>query len=296
MTWLEAKQGAKDCLFFTTRQEKEKVLFPKHWKKREYEIISWIKDFRFRTCDSAVAYRCDAWARDVGEEGFTAMRSGSGNLERLSVSWIVYSKRKRNVESGTFNTEESSGSKGRVTFAEGRFKSTPTVLVAMSQFDIAGGQDLRVGVRVVNVDRTGFNWEICKCAPNASLLPPSSLTMNRRRRHPQCRSNLHRPKLPPKPLTSPYPLESASAPLPHLRLLHLLIPLLLERLANSTPSHTSIRPILIDLRPSLIAKFFERSCGTGEGFEDEKAADPGRVSREVEGREGNLHWQEDQVP
>jgi hypothetical protein len=49
-----------------------------------------------------------------------------------------------------------------VDFKEGTFDKAPTVLVALSQFELAGGKDLRVSVEVENVSESGFSWVIRK--------------------------------------------------------------------------------------------------------------------------------------
>ena len=175
MVWMEAKQGANDCILLSTtfnivRGEKQKKLYFPRPVKTEVEVEHWIQDFRFST-DNAEPYACDFWASNVTAKGFTANASGSKNAERLAVTWIVYKKGKRKVMSGTFSTDdiEDRGeaevqNSGRVEFPEGRFQGTPTVLVGLSQFDLAGGRDLRIGVRASGVSNTGFTWHLGESA------------------------------------------------------------------------------------------------------------------------------------
>lgn len=171
MTWMEVKQGAKDCVVCTTKwdlasgEKKKQVDFPRAFEK-DIEVLCWIKDFRFSTYDES-PYSVDIWASDVSSKGFTACASGSRNAERLAATWIVYYKSKPKVASGTFSTEdlekredEQAENAGRVEFPGGRFKKPPTVLVGLSQFDHAGGRDLRVGVYVTAVDASGFDWQL----------------------------------------------------------------------------------------------------------------------------------------
>ena len=65
-------------------------------------------------------------------------------------------------EEGEDSQENSHEIKGQVDFREGDFDKAPTVLVALSQFELAGGKDLRVSVEVENVSESGFSWVIRK--------------------------------------------------------------------------------------------------------------------------------------
>ena len=47
-------------------------------------------------------------------------------------------------------------------FEDGVFDKAPTVLVALSQFELAGGKDMRFGVEVEDVSEDGFSWVIRK--------------------------------------------------------------------------------------------------------------------------------------
>ena len=172
---MEAKIDAKDCMIFgvlhdlTQGETKKAIRFPHTWET-EVEVVPWLQDFRIGTEDSNVAYTCDCWASDITNEGFTAQVSTSRNVERLVVTWIVYKKGKKKVASGTVSTEdiedreeEAPLNSGRVEFAHGHFQKPPTVLMALSQFDLAGGRDLRVGAFVEDIDESGFTWHLSKC-------------------------------------------------------------------------------------------------------------------------------------
>lgn len=174
---MEAKQGAKDCVIMTTKfdlargEKKKQVDFPRAFD-RDVEVLCWIKDFRFVTYDGS-PYSVDAWATDVTPKGFTAHASGSRCAERLVATWIVHYKGKPKVASGSFSTEdmedredEQAENGGRVEFAKGTFSKPPVVLVGLSQFDHAGGRDLRLGVYVTAVDESGFDWQLSQY-PNA---------------------------------------------------------------------------------------------------------------------------------
>ncbi|CAK3761147.1 hypothetical protein DOTSEDRAFT_22724 [Lecanosticta acicola] len=171
MTWMEVKQRASDCMVFTTTwnledgERKKEVKFPRP-QKGNVEVVCWIKDFRFRTWDAG-PYSCDVWASNVTSDGFTANVSGGKNAERVTTTCIVYYKGKPKVASGTFSTEdlearqeESFSNSGRIDFPKDTFTKTPTVLVALNQFDLAGGRDMSLGAYVSNVDQQGFDWQL----------------------------------------------------------------------------------------------------------------------------------------
>lgn len=175
MQWLEAKQGAKDCAFVSTvfdleNGETEKTVefeqaFP---KGSDIQVIGWIQSFRINT-EKEENYACDFWATKVNAKGFTAHAECGSNTERLTVTYIALKKGKDKVAAGSFNTgdaregeEKSLEKKGRVDFEDGVFDKAPTVLVALSQFELAGDKDLRIGVEVEDVSADGFSWVISK--------------------------------------------------------------------------------------------------------------------------------------
>ena len=177
MQWLEAKQGAKDSAFVSVtfdleNGETEKAIqfeqaFP---KGSDVQVVGWIQSFRIGT-DKGEDYACDFWATKVNAKGFTAHAECGGNTERLTVTFIALKNGKDKVATGTFSTEKdgeegesAQESKGRVDFEEGVFDKAPTVLVALSQFELAGGKDLRIGVDVEDVSEDGFSWVIRKLA------------------------------------------------------------------------------------------------------------------------------------
>jgi hypothetical protein len=175
MQWLEAKQGAKDSAFVSTtfdleNGETEKTVqfeqaFP---KGSEIQVVGWVQSFRFGT-EEGKDYACDFWATKVTPKGFTAHAECGENTERLTVTYIALKKGKDKVATGSFSTgndgeegENAQEIKGKVSFEEGAFEKAPTVLVALSQFELAGGKDLRVGVEVEHVSESGFSWVIRK--------------------------------------------------------------------------------------------------------------------------------------
>lgn len=175
MQWLEAKQGAKDCAFVSTtfdlaNGETEKTVefeqaFP---KGSDVQVIGWIQSFRFGT-EEGKDYACDFWATKVNAKGFTAHAECGESTERLTVTYIALKNGKDKVATGSFSTEndgeegkDAQEIKGQVDFKEGTFDKAPTVLVALSQFALAGGKDLRVGVEVENISESGFSWVIRK--------------------------------------------------------------------------------------------------------------------------------------
>lgn len=175
MQWLEAKQGAKDSAFVSTtfdlaNGETEKTVqfeqaFP---KGSEVQVIGWIQSFRFGT-EEGKDYACDFWATKVNAKGFTAHAECGESTERLTVTYIALKKGKDKVATGSFSTENDGEEgesaqeiKGQVSFEDGAFDKAPTVLVALSQFELSGGKDLRIGVEVEDVSESGFSWVIRK--------------------------------------------------------------------------------------------------------------------------------------
>lgn len=175
MQWLEAKQGAKDSAFVTTtfdlaNGETEKLVqFEQAFAKgSDVQVVGWIQSFRIST-EKGEDYACDFWATKVNSKGFTAHAECGGNTERLTVTFIALKKGKDKVAAGSFSTEKDGEEgenaqemKGRVDFEDGVFDKAPTVLVALSQFELAGGKDLRIGVEVEDVSEDGFSWVIRK--------------------------------------------------------------------------------------------------------------------------------------
>lgn len=175
MQWLEAKEGAKDSAFATTvfdlaNGETEKpVEFSKPFPKgSDVQVVGWVQSFRFGT-EEGKDYAIDFWPTRVNNKGFTAHAECGDNTERLTVTWIALKKGKDKVAAGSFSTsndgEEGDSPqeiKGRVDFEDGVFDKAPTVLVALSQFELAGGKDLRIGVEVEDVSEDGFTWVIRK--------------------------------------------------------------------------------------------------------------------------------------
>jgi len=175
MQWLEAKQGAKDSAFVTTTfdlaggETEKAVQFEQAFPKgSDVQVVGWIQSFRIST-EKDEDYACDFWATKVNSKGFTAHAECGGNTERLTVTFIALKKGKDKVAAGSFSTEKdgeegdnSQEMKGRVDFEDGVFDKAPTVLVALSQFELAGGKDMRIGVEVEDVSEDGFSWVIRK--------------------------------------------------------------------------------------------------------------------------------------
>jgi len=173
MQWLEAKQGAKDSAFVTTTfdlvggETEKAVQFEQAFPKgSDVQVVGWIQSFRIST-EKGEDYACDFWATKVNSKGFTAHAECGGNTERLTVTFIALKKGKDKVAAGSFSTEKdgeegenSQEMKGRVDFEDGVFDKAPTVLVALSQFELAGGKDMRIGVEVEDVSEDGFSWVI----------------------------------------------------------------------------------------------------------------------------------------
>lgn len=143
------------------RRIKKKIAFPRVFEG-DMQVLCWIKDFRFRTWCGDTPYSLAAHASNVTTRGFTAIAQGSMNAERLSTTWIIHRQGKPKVASGTFKSLDGdcSSSTGRIAFPKGTFNRTPTVLVALSAVDHAGGRDLRIGTYVTKINPEGFDWHL----------------------------------------------------------------------------------------------------------------------------------------
>jgi hypothetical protein len=174
LIWMEAKASAKDSLFMNTtldltKGEKEQIVkFPEPFAKdSEVEVHGWVHGFRFST-EEKKDYQLDFWPSKVRKDGFTAHVDTTA--ERVDITWVMNKKGKKKVASGSFSTEDVEGKKDNAAEASGEvkfegdatFDKAPTVLVALSQFDLAGGRDMRLGVEVKDVTKDGFKWTISK--------------------------------------------------------------------------------------------------------------------------------------
>ena len=99
-------------------------------------------------------------------ENFVAHLStwSDGELNGAAMCWIAFPKQKKNVESGKLSTNDvrkrtnpRPKTSARVKFRQ-RFTQPPTVQAALNMIDAAGNADLRVDLKIENIDREGFTW------------------------------------------------------------------------------------------------------------------------------------------
>ncbi|KAK3623577.1 hypothetical protein LTR56_021540 [Elasticomyces elasticus] len=175
MVWLERKSNASRCRFYEINiqvgtcqcQGQGQATFDTPWEEgTENALYGWISDFEF--CDPArTGFAVSSWASNITAKGFTANVKGSTSLNKCTYSWVAVPKNKKGAACGSFGTADVADRKGpaprntgRVEFDKGKFDKKPTVIAALSSFDLAGGRDLRIGVEVEDVSKTGFTWHL----------------------------------------------------------------------------------------------------------------------------------------
>ncbi|KAK4548660.1 hypothetical protein LTR36_009571 [Oleoguttula mirabilis] len=114
-------------------------------------------------------YKVRAFADGVNSEGFSAHLNtwgDDGELHGAAMCWIAFPKRKKNVDSGRFSTNDvrkrtnpRPKTTSKVKFKQ-RFTKVPTVLAALNMIDAAGNADLRVKLSITEVDLEGFRWTL----------------------------------------------------------------------------------------------------------------------------------------
>ncbi|KAK4951054.1 hypothetical protein LTR10_011047 [Elasticomyces elasticus] len=175
MVWMEKKKTAKRCMFWELLTEVgagncrgyHQAIYDNTWTDgAETELYAWLSDFDF--IDPAhTGFAVNTWASNISANGFTANVSGSTSLNKCTYSWIAVKKNKKGAACGSFGTADVADrtgpapqNTGRVEFEKGKFNKKPTVIAALSSFDLAGGRDLRIGVEVEDVSKTGFTWHL----------------------------------------------------------------------------------------------------------------------------------------
>ncbi|KAK5719090.1 hypothetical protein LTR15_007613 [Elasticomyces elasticus] len=183
MVWLEKKPTATRCLSWELLTEvgacncrgSRLAIYGPTWKYgAETELYAWLSDFEF-TDPARTGFAVNSWASDITATGFLANVSGSTSLTKCTYSWIAVPKNKKGAACGSFGTADVVDRKGlaprntgRVEFEKGKFNKKPTVIAALSSFDLAGGRDLRIGVEVEDVSKTGFTWHLRELRPGLS--------------------------------------------------------------------------------------------------------------------------------
>lgn len=195
-TWIEHKATAKDCCFdqFDTMSEsspysatapKAKVTkkhavitdpVPRKYGKQFFfprsfseppEVVCWLNRLDMAS-GPELNYKVRGFANNITSQGFTAHLNtwDDGELHGAAMCWIAFPRRKRNVASGSFSTNDVRKrtsprlrTTGQVNFKV-RFAQVPTVLAALNMIDAAGNADLRVKLSITEVDHVGFRWTL----------------------------------------------------------------------------------------------------------------------------------------
>ncbi|QDS73950.1 hypothetical protein FKW77_008072 [Venturia effusa] len=156
----------------------KRIKFPSKLRggKEPPEVVCWLNRLDLQNWRGR-GHRLHAFARDVTKEcaTFTLETWGDSVLNGAAMCYIAFPKGKRKVDSGYFSTldvedelqRENGGEvcgrtrkqvRNRVAFREGWFKKPPTVLCALTMFDLGGEADLKIKVEAVDVDMEGFTW------------------------------------------------------------------------------------------------------------------------------------------
>lgn len=154
----------------------KRIKFPSKLRggKEPPEVICWLNRLDLQNWKGR-GHRLHAFASDVTRESatFTLETWGDSVLNGAAMCYIAFPKGKRKVDSGYFSTHDVEYAEGgevgevgggrkdvrnRVEFKEDWFKKPPTVLCALSMFDLGGEADLKVKVEAIDVDKEGFTW------------------------------------------------------------------------------------------------------------------------------------------
>lgn len=152
---------------------RKRIKFPRKLRggREAPEVICWLNRMDLQNHPMR-NHRLHAFAEDVSTESATFCLETWDNsvLNGAAMCYIAFPKNKKKVDSGYFSTHDinslEAGQEGRgnqrvsnrVEFREGWFTEPPTVLCALSMFDVGGEADLRIKVEVDNVDNEGFTW------------------------------------------------------------------------------------------------------------------------------------------
>lgn len=194
-TWIEHKAGAKQCIFgqfdtsakpfllrvkanaktikkATKAESKpprkcDKPITFAHTFDEPPEIVCWLNRLDLASGPDH-DYKIRAFADEITGKGFTGHLNTwhDGEMHGAAMCWIAFPKRKKDVDSGRFSTNDvrrrtdpRARTSGKVRFKQ-RFEVVPTIVAALSMIDAAGNADLRVKLSISEVDRGGFRWTL----------------------------------------------------------------------------------------------------------------------------------------
>ena len=136
----------------------QRVNFPRTFESPPKVVVG-ISEF-----DIGDNWRLRVYATDIDAKGFTihAITWGSSDLYSVRASWIAFPADKEGVWSGSFSTEDVPGcysSSGEDDFGI-TFSKTPSVFMALTEFDISHDYNLRVKLGTNSVTTSGLEWSI----------------------------------------------------------------------------------------------------------------------------------------
>jgi hypothetical protein len=116
--------------------------------------------------NSSTRYSLKAYATDIDRRGFTLnITTGSNEVRMLfaTVNWLAVAEDLPSIAVGSFSTENnstqgSSSNGGRLDFGRW-FKRPPKVLVGLNGFDGAVGWNMRLNIKVEEIQVDGMGWK-----------------------------------------------------------------------------------------------------------------------------------------
>ena len=130
-----------------------RVNFPRTFESQPKVVVG-IKQF-----DIGDNWRLRVYATDIDTKGFTihAIAWGSTVLTSVQATWIAFPANKDGVWSGSFSSDRPGNFSGQANFGI-TFSKTPSVFMALTEFDISHDDNLRVRLEVDSVTTSSLSW------------------------------------------------------------------------------------------------------------------------------------------
>jgi hypothetical protein len=133
-----------------------RVNFPRTFESQPKVVVG------IRQLDISGNWQIRVYATDIDTKGFTihAITWGNTNLHSVQATWIAFPASKDGVWSGSFSSEDSPGDfSGQADFGA-TFSKTPSVFMALTEFNISHDKNLRVKLGVDSVTTSSLSWSI----------------------------------------------------------------------------------------------------------------------------------------
>ena len=133
-----------------------RVNFPRTFESQPKVVVG------IRQLDMSNDWRIRVYTTDIDTKGFTihAITWGGTILSSVQVTWIAFPANKDGVWSGSFSSEGNPGDfSGQADFGI-TFSKTPSVFMALTEFDFSHDKNLRVKLGTNSVTTTSLGWSI----------------------------------------------------------------------------------------------------------------------------------------